>query len=250
MNAAIDVKNVNFSYNNNINVLENISFCVNPGERLGIIGANGTGKSTLLKIIMGLLPFEGDIAVAGLDLNRKNLNLIRKKAGLVIQDSDNQLFMPTLHEDMMFGPRNYGLNEPDAEKAVDRALNDMGIAELKNRQTYRMSGGEKRMAAIATILAMNPEIILLDEPSIALDPCNRRRLIKILNTMPQTLIIASHDLDMILETCDRVIIINNHQIVADGRSVNILENEKLLYDCRLELPLCMQTSIPYNREDD
>ncbi len=249
-NKIIELNNVSFAYDRGSKVLENITLSINTGERVGIIGANGTGKSTLFKLLTGLLYADGDIKVGGLEVNKKNLEAIRKRVGFALQDSDNQLFMPTLYDDLVFGPRNYGLSATDAEKAADAALSKMGIMELKNRSNMRMSGGEKRMAAIATILAMNPDIILMDEPSITLDPYNRRKLINNLNTMDQTLLVASHDLDMIYETCERVILIDEHRIKADGPAKEILTDRTLLEGSHLELPLCFQSSIPYNRESN
>jgi cobalt/nickel transport system ATP-binding protein len=176
----------------------------------------------------------------GQAVNKKNLNEIRKKTGYVFQDSDSQLFMSTVFEDVAFGPRNYGVPEPEVKKRVMEALNKVHIEELRDRQIYRMSGGQKKLASIATILSMEPEIILLDEPSIALDPKNRRNLIGILNEMPETKIIASHDLDMILDTCDETILLADGSVVSSGPTEEILKNKELLEKYGLELPLCMQ----------
>jgi len=243
----IKLDNVGFSYDGKAFVLKDITFMAAAGERIGIIGANGTGKSTLFKIMMGLLTAEGSIEIGGFKLNRKNLAEIRKKTGLVLQDSDNQLFMPTLFDDMMFGPMNYGKSAEESEACVNRALSQLEIEHLKDRGVGRMSGGEKKLASIAVIMAMEPEIILMDEPSTGLDPYNRRRLINNLNAMTQTLLIASHDLDMILETCERVILIDEGRIIADGPAPVILKDEKLLTERHLELPLCFQTCMPYNK---
>lgn len=149
------------------------------------------------------------------------------------------MFMPTVYEDMIFGPLNYGKSREEADRLVQNVLEKLNLVHLKNRQNYKMSGGEKRMAAIATILAMEPEVMLLDEPSTALDPKNRRRLINILKTLPTTKIIASHDLDMILETCERVLILNKGKIVADGPVKEVLRNRELLEKYDLELPFCL-----------
>ena len=247
---VIELNGLHFAYDEKTSVLEDINLKVRKGERIGIIGANGAGKSTLFKLLTGLLTGRGEVMIKGTKLEKKTLCEIRKRMGLVLQDSDNQLFMPTLFDDMAFGPRNYGKSKEETEIAVNKALGMLGIEELKYRSCMRMSGGEKRMAAIATILAMEPEIILMDEPSITLDPYNRRNLINNLNEMDQTLLIASHDLDMILETCERVILIDNAKITADGRAEDILSDKELLEQCHLELPLCFQQAMPYNRDSN
>ena len=155
------------------------------------------------------------------------------------RDSDNQMFMPTVFEDMLFGPLNYGMPRPEAEALVDQTLAKLNLTHLKNRRNHKLSGGEKRMAAIATILAMQPKIMLMDEPSTALDPKNRRTLIRTLNALPVTKIIATHDLDLVLETCDRVLLLHDGQIAADGPAWEILRDRALLERHSLELPFCL-----------
>ena len=235
----ISFENVSFSYENGATVLDQISFEIADGESVGLIGANGAGKSTLMKLLLGLLPFEGNIFVDGMRVEKKNLLQIRKKIGFVLQDSDNQMFMPTVFEDMMFGPRNYGMSREEAEKRVDAVLTRLGLNDLKYRYNHKISGGEKRMAAIATVLAMEPEIIVMDEPSIALDPVNRRAVINTVNSLPMTKIIVSHDLDMILDTCQRVILLSRGRIAADGIAEEILRDKVLLEANRMELPFCL-----------
>lgn len=236
----IRFQNVSFSYDASHPVVENLNFSIASGETVGLIGANGAGKSTIMKLLLGLLDGESGITVGGLPLNKENLSEIRKKIGFVLQDSDNQMFMPTVYEDMIFGPRNYGLGKEETEKRVDNVLRELGLTELKHRYNHRISGGEKRMAAIATILAMEPEAILMDEPSTALDPVNRRTVINTINRLPQTKLIASHDLDMILDTCQRVILLSHGRIVADGDAETILRDRELLESNRMELPFCLQ----------
>ena len=225
-------------------MVEELSFTINKGESVGLIGANGAGKSTIMNLLLGLLKGSGEILVDGLPVNKHNLPQIRKKIGFVLQNSDNQMFMPTVYEDMIFGPLNYGLSREEAEQRVDKQL---GLQALKHRHNHKISGGEKRMAAIATILAMEPEMIVMDEPSIALDPVNRRRVINTINSLPQTKLIASHDLDMILDTCQRVLLISRGKIVAsggrivaDGPAGEILRDRALLEANQMELPLCVQ----------
>ena len=235
----IEFQNVSFSYGD-VPVVENLSFTIQKGETVGLIGANGAGKSTIMKLMLGLLSGSGEIQVDGLPVCRDNLAEIRKKIGFVLQDSDNQMFMPTVYEDMIFGPRNYGLSKEETEKRVDTVLTQLGLQDLKHRHNHKISGGEKRMAAIATILAMEPESILMDEPSTALDPVNRRTVIHTINALPQTKLIASHDLDMILDTCQRVILLSHGKIVADGDTEVILRDKALLEANRMELPFCLQ----------
>ena len=236
----IEFQNVSFGYDAAHSVVEGLCFSIGKGESVGLIGANGAGKSTIMKLMLGLLRGSGEIRVDGLLVCRENLPAIRKKIGFVLQDSDNQMFMPTVYEDMTFGPRNYGLSKAETDRRVDEVLNQLGLQELKFRYNHKISGGEKRMAAIATILAMEPEVILMDEPSTALDPVNRRTVIRTINSLPQTKLIASHDLDMILDTCQRVILLSHGTIAADGDTETILRDRALLEDNRMELPFCLQ----------
>lgn len=236
----IEFRNVSFSYDRQQPVVEGLSFSIQKGESVGLIGANGAGKSTIMKLLLGLLSGDGQILVDGLELNKKNLAAVRQKIGFVLQDSDNQMFMPTVYEDMCFGPLNYGLSREETDARVDAVLKSLGIEKLKHCYNHKISGGEKRMAAIATILAMEPEAILMDEPSTALDPVNRRTVINTIRRLPQTKLIASHDLDMILDTCQRVILLSGGKIVADGPVEEILYNREMLEGNRMELPFCLQ----------
>lgn len=236
----LEFRNVSFSYEPGTPVLDNLSFHIRRGETVGLIGANGAGKSTIMKLMLGLLPAQGEILVEGMPVTKQNLSVIRQKIGFVLQDSDNQMFMPTVYEDMIFGPRNYGLTREEADARVDRVLKELGLESLKYRHNHKISGGEKRMAAIATILAMEPEMIVMDEPSTALDPVNRRTVISTINSRKETKLIASHDLDMILDTCQRVILLNHGRIVADGEAETILRDQALLEANRMELPFCLQ----------
>ena len=237
----IDVENLNFGYEKGKEVLKNISFHAGETDSIGLVGANGVGKSTLLKLLVGLdLGFEGSIRVEEIPVQKETLPQIREKIGYVFQDSDSQLFMATAYQDIAFAPRNYGLPEDEVERRVNRALEMTGITHLRDKQIFKMSGGEKKLVSIATILSMTPEIILMDEPSVALDPKNRRNLIRILNSYSHLKIIASHDLDMILDTCKRTILMANGEIICDGPTEKILSDRELLETNGLELPLCMQ----------
>ena len=236
----ITFRDVAISYKNSAPVLQNLSFEIAKGEQVGLVGANGTGKSTLMRAAVGLLSAEGTISVGGTAVSQKNLAEIRKRIGYVVQDSDNQLFMSTVLEDMIFGPMNYGMSKEEAVSESESVLERLGISKIKDRYNHTLSGGEKKLAALAVILAMKPDTLLLDEPSAALDPYNRRQLISELNSLPMTKLVASHDLDFILETCDRVILLGEKGIVADGPAGEILRDEELLLANHLELPLCMQ----------
>ena len=235
----IECKGVSFAYEAGRFALRDVCFQISPGEAVGLIGANGAGKSTLMKALLGLVLAEGEISVDGIRVEKRTLPEIRKRLGCVMQNADNQMFMPTVYEDMLFGPMNYGLTRDEAEARADAALARLGVSELKHRHNHRLSGGEKRMAAIATILAMEPEAVLMDEPTSALDPRNRRRVIEIIRGMGGTRLIASHDLDMILDTCERVLLLSEGRLVADGPAREILTDRALLEGNGLELPLCL-----------
>ena len=232
-------ENVSFSYERSKPVITDLSFRIEDGEAVGLIGANGAGKSTVMKLLLGLLPAEGRITVDGLEVNKQNLSAVRRKLGFVLQNSDNQMFMPTVYEDMMFAPLNYMVSREEAERRVDAVLERLGLQDLKYRHNHKLSGGEKMMAAIATVLAMEPEVILMDEPTSALDPYNRRIVINTIRELDQTRIITSHDLDMIFDTCDRVILLSEGRIAADGPADVILRDRALLEANHMELPLSL-----------
>jgi cobalt/nickel transport system ATP-binding protein len=238
----IEFENVSFEYERGRPVIKDMSFKIDDGESVGLIGANGAGKSTVMKLLLGLLEGEGSIRAGGYDVRKDNLYEVRRKLGFVLQNSDNQMFMPTVYEDMIFAPLNYMASREEAELKVDEVLGKMGISDLKYRHNHKLSAGEKRMAAIATILVMEPEVILMDEPTSALDPYNRRLIINTVRSLPQTKLIASHDLDMILDSCDRVILISDGEVVADGAADEILRNKELLEANHLELPLSVAAS--------
>lgn len=236
----IDIENLNFSYKENIPVLKDICLHAHEEDSIGIIGANGVGKSTLLKLLVGLnLNFEGSIRVEEIPLEKKTLKRVREKIGYVFQNSDNQLFMSTVYEDIAFGPANYGLPEEEVKSRVEKALEMVNITHLRNKPVYELSGGEKKLASIATILSMHPDIILMDEPSVGLDPKNRRNLINILNSFDHLKLITSHDLDFIWDTTNRTILMHEGRIVADGATEEILRNEELLEKYGLEKPLSL-----------
>jgi len=233
----VELKHVSFAYEPGKEVVRDLSFRLEDGESVGLIGANGAGKSTVMKLLLGLVQGEGEITVDGILLEKKSLAEIRRKIGFVLQNSDDQMFMPTVYDDMMFAPLNYGMTREEAEKKVDAVLSRLELGALKNRYNHKLSGGEKKMAAVATILAMEPEAVLMDEPTSGLDPYNRRLIIRTVCGMKETKLIASHDLDMILESCSRVILLSEGRIAADGKAEEILRDRALLEANHLELPL-------------
>ena len=240
----IDVENLNFSYGDGP-VLQDLSFHASEHEAVGIIGANGVGKSTFLKLLVGLdLGFTGSVRIGEIPLEKQTLPRIREKIGYVFQDSDSQLFMTTVGEDVAFAPRNYGLPEDEVEKRVADALEKVHIPHLRDKSVFKLSGGEKKLASLATILSTTPDMILLDEPSVALDPQNRRNLIRVLNEFSHLKLIASHDLDFVWDTCSRVVLMKDGRIVADGAPDEILRNEQLLTENGLELPLSLTRRDP------
>ena len=237
----LEVRSLHFSYPDGHEAVKNMSFTIHHGESIGIIGANGAGKSTLLMLLMGVLfPDGGEVLVGDVHVTKKTLPMIRQRLGMVFQDPDDQLFMTTVYDDVAFGPRNYKLNEKEVESRVTEALELVGISHLKDRAPFKLSGGEKRSAAIASVLSMQPDVLIMDEPTAALDPKSRRRVISLLNSFEHTKIITSHDLDMVFETCKRIIVIKDGEIAADGGAEEILRNVELLDSCGLEVPLSFQ----------
>lgn len=237
----VEVKNLCHTYPDGTVALGNISFLITHGESVAVIGANGAGKSTLLLHLNGYLtPTSGTIRIGDFPLTKGTLPEIRKTVGMVFQDPDDQLFMPTVFEDVAFGPMNLGLSAIDAEECVMSALGRVGAAHLKDKPPYHLSGGEKKRVAIATVLSMSPDILVMDEPTSGLDPSARRQLMGLLKDFHHTRIFTSHDLDMVVELCSRVIVLKDGEIRADGATGEIFNNDDLLYECGLEKPLSMQ----------
>ncbi|NJD01691.1 MAG: ABC transporter ATP-binding protein [Ruminiclostridium sp.] len=237
----IEVRDLHFSYPDGYKAVKGMDFCIHHGESVGIIGANGAGKSTLLMHLMGVLfPEKGEVLVGDVHVSKKSLAVIRQRLGMVFQDPDDQLFMSTLYDDIAFGPRNYGLDEKEVEARVLQALEMVGILHLKDRAPFKLSGGEKRAAAIASVLSMQPDVLIMDEPTAALDPKSRRRVMNLMKSFEHTKIITSHDLDMVFDICKRVIVIKDGRIAADGLAVGILADAGLMDECGLELPLSLQ----------
>ncbi len=224
----LDVKELSFTYPDGTQGLRQVSFQLSPGESAALIGANGAGKTTLLLSLVGLLNARGVIRVDGLTLCDKNLPQIRQRVGVVFQNPDDQLFLPTVYQNVAFGLENMGLSGAEVQERTDGTLERLGILPLRERQAQRLSGGEKRMAALATVLAMEPKILLLDEPTAFLDPKARRRLIQVMATLDQTMLVATHDLTFALETCKRSIVLTDGAVFADGPSRELLFDETLM----------------------
>ncbi len=237
----IEARDIQFSYPDKNFTLKGISFRITHGESVAVIGRNGSGKSTLLLQFNGFLtPTAGELLVGDLILTKKNIHKIRETVGMVFQDPDDQLFMPTVFDDVAFGPLNLGMAPKKVEECVKEALETVGASHLRNRPPYKLSGGEKRRVAIASVLSMNPNILIMDEPSSNLDPFSRRRLIKLLKSFKHTKIIATNDLDIALDLCKRTLILHNGMIVYDGNTEKAMHDEDLLTQYGLEKPLRLQ----------
>lgn len=237
----VEFQDIHFKYPDDTAALRGASFRIVHGEAVGIVGANGAGKSTLLLHMNGyLLPSSGTVTIGDLQLNKKTRSEIRKKVGVVFQNPDDQLFMPTVFEDVAFGPLNLGLSPEKTEERVNEALKTVGCLALKDKPPHHLSSGQKSATAIATVIAMQPDILVMDEPASSLDPKSRRQLINLLKAFKHTKIIASHDLDLILDVCRRCIVIKEGMVAADGPAENILSDKALLEENNLELPLSLQ----------
>jgi cobalt/nickel transport system ATP-binding protein len=226
--VAVEIKGLSFCYPDGTKALEDINITIFKGESVGIIGPNGAGKSTFLLHLNGILRGEGLVRVFGMDVNNGNLKNIRKKVGMVFQDPDSQLFCPTLFDDVAFGPLNCGLKPQIIKDKVASALESVNLRGFEERSPHHLSLGEKKRAALATVLSMEPEMIVLDEPTSNLDPRSKREIIQLLKGFNITKIIASHDMDLIWQICDRVILLNKGRKIEDADTSLILQNDKLL----------------------
>lgn len=232
--VAIAVQDVSFSYPDKPNTLQNVNLTIQAGERVAIIGPNGAGKTTLFMSVCGVLkPHQGKITVFGRSIA---MGEFRSEIGLVFQNPDDQLLSASVWDDVAFAPQNMGLSEAEVHERVREALKLTGTAELANRPPHHLSGGEKRMVAIAGVIAMHPQVVIYDEPSANLDLRARRRLINFLKTTTETLVISSHDLEFLLEVCDRVILMDEGAVIADGDPLTIMGNQALMETHGLEKP--------------
>ena len=237
----VEVRNLRHIYPDSTVALKDISFRITHGESVAIIGANGAGKSTLLLHLNGYLAAtSGEVRIGDYPLTKATLPDVRRTVGMVFQDPDDQLFMPTVHDDVAFGPLNLGLTGREVECRVEDALQRVGVGHLRDKAPYNLSGGEKKRVAIATVLSMSPDILVMDEPTSGLDPHARRQLMGLLREFRHTKIFTSHDLDMVLDLCERTIVLNEGEVAADGPTVEIFRDNDLLVRCRLEKPFSMQ----------
>ncbi|CQR71110.1 Energy-coupling factor transporter ATP-binding protein EcfA3 [Sporomusa ovata DSM 2662] len=237
----VELKDVTYTYPDQTEALRGLSVRITHGESVAIVGANGSGKTTLLSHLIGVLfPTSGSINIGGYPVTKKTLPHVRRAVGMVFQNSDDQLFMPTVYDDIAFGPLNLGLPPEEVDARVIASLTTVGALHLKDRTPYRLSGGQKRSVAIATVLAMDPCILVMDEPTAGLDPAARRQLINLLKTFEHTKIIATHDLDLVLDLCARTVVLSAGTVIADGPTLDIFNNEELLNEAHLEKPFRMQ----------
>jgi cobalt/nickel transport system ATP-binding protein len=237
----VEFKDVFFRYPDGTQALRGVNFRITHGESVGVVGANGAGKSTLLQHMNGyLMPTSGTVTIGDLPLTKRTRQEIRRKVGIVFQNPDDQLFMPTVFDDVAFGPLNLGLDEASVRERVNKALRMVGSLALRDKPPHHLSCGQKSAVAIASVMAMEPDILAMDEPAANLDPKSRRSLITLLKTFEHSKIIASHDLDLILDVCGRCIVIGDGVVVADGPAGDILSDRALLEENSLELPLTLQ----------
>ena len=238
----VEVQELKFSYPDKTPALKGISFRIEHGESVAIVGANGAGKSTLLLHLNGYLtPVSGKVRIGDYPLTKETVQEVRRTVGMVFQDPDDQLFMSTVFDDVAFGPLNLGLPTEEVNDRVQNALETVEVFHLKDRPSYRLSAGQKRRVAIASVLSMSPDILVMDEPSAGLDPKARKKLIGLLKSFKHSKIIATHDLDMVLDLCERTIVIHDGLIKADGPTQETFQNDILLSDSHLEKPLRMQS---------
>ncbi|MBS3818865.1 ABC transporter ATP-binding protein [bacterium] len=233
---AVRIQDLSFSYPDKSAALDRISFSVSSGESLGIIGPNGAGKSTALLHLNGVLKGKGEVRILGEKVHKGNLKWVRSRVGIVFQDPNDQLFMPTVFDDVAFGLLNLGWEKEEVQNRVQRVLKNLGLEGVQDRNPSHLSFGEKKKISLATVLVLEPEILVLDEPTANLDPGSRRNFLEILEGIPKTKIMATHDLDSVWQLCSRVLLMNKGKVIAQGESREILEDEKLLEQNNLEVP--------------
>ena len=241
--ATLAVNNLTFRYPDGYLALQSVSLQIAEGEKVALVGPNGAGKSTLLLHLNGLLQGEGEVKVAGLAVARPNLPLIRSQVGMVFQNPDDQLFSPTVFDDVAFGPLHLGLPEAAVQARVEGALAQIGMSGFEQRLSHHLSIGQKKRVAIATVLSMVPKILVLDEPTAGLDPRGRRTLIALLRRLPQTMLVSTHDMALVAELFPRMIIMDEGRVVADGRTADLMADETLLEAHGLERPFGVSRSL-------
>jgi cobalt/nickel transport system ATP-binding protein len=234
---VLDVRGLAFAYPDGHQALFGVDLHVHRGERVALLGPNGAGKTTLVLQLNGILRAgAGSVSVSGLPVDDKSILEIRRRVGVVFQDPDDQLFMPTVREDVAFGPRNLGLRGPELDRRVSDALEQVGMGDFADRPPHHLSFGQRRRVAIATVLAMQPEILVMDEPSSNLDPASRREIAEIVRSLDVTMLMVTHDLPYAVELCERSVILSGGVIAADGPTTALLADADLMATHRLELP--------------
>lgn len=242
---AVRITRLGYTYPDGTRALEEIDLDVGVGERVGIVGPTGAGKSTLLLHLNGVLSGTGTVRIMGQSIRDGDLRQIRRQVGLVFQDPNDQLFCPTVYEDIAFGPLNLSIPQDQIPKRVQKALRDVGLDQsMRGRSSHHLSYGERKRVALATVLAMEPAILALDEPTSNLDPRTRRQFIELLSSLPATLLLGTHDLEMVLALCSRVILMDQGKIWADGVARELLSDVELMLAHGLEVPLSIQLATP------
>jgi len=237
MSKYLEISNLTYEYPDGYKALNEISFDLEEGDSLGILGPNGAGKTTLILHLNGILgELDGSIKLNNVEFVEDNLAEIRKTVGVVFQDPDDQLFMPTVLEDVMFGPKNFGFSEEASKENAEEALKMVGMNDYQEKAPHHLSFGQKRKVAIASVLASKPQLLVLDEPSSNLDPSSRRELIDILLSLEISIVLVTHDLPMALEICPKSIVVNSGLITENGKTKDLLTNNKVMRENRLELP--------------
>ena len=250
MKTAIAVRSLSFRYPDGTSALTDVTFAVDTGECVGLLGPNGSGKSTLLRHLNGILPErlsakESAVRIEGIAVTSANVARVRVRTGLLFQDPDDQLFCGTVREDVAFGPQQLGLTPAEIEQRVEEALDQVGLAHLAHRPPHHLSTGEKRRACLAGVLACTPGILVLDEPTSGLDPRGRRELIALLREIPATKLIATHDLELVVELCPRSLILDGGKVIADGPTEKLLNDEALMLAHGLERPHILDHLHPH-----
>ena len=236
MHHTVELKDLRFSYGDGTQALKGVDLYIAPGEKVALVGPNGSGKSTLILHLNGILQGEGQVFVCGEPVQEDRLGLVRAAVGLVFQDPDDQLFSQSVFDDVAFGPIYMGCEPDQVNQRVEEALTSVGMLNAKGRVSHHLSAGEKKRVAIASVLAMDPEILVLDEPTAGLDPRSRRELIRLLDSLPQTMLVASHDMHFVADIFPRIIVIDQGRIVVDGATQDLMADEALLEAHGLEAP--------------
>jgi len=235
----IQVHNLSYAYPDGTQAIKRITFTLEKGSKTAILGPNGAGKSTLIRLLNGTITGDGRISIDTIEISKKNRTELHQNVGVVFQNPDDQLFCPTIFEDVAFGPLNLHLSEQEIKKRVRDALNAVGLAGYEQRSSFHLSFGERKTASLATVLAMKPLVYIFDEPSANLDPFHRRKIIQFIQKLNNTILVATHDLDLVLDTCNQILLLNKGKLIKRG-DLHLLKDKTLLTQNKLELPLRYQ----------